>query len=521
MFDILDCTIRDGGYYTDWDFSDGFVEAYLGAIADLPISCIEIGYRSPPKTMYTGRYFHLSRADILAIRAAIRPDQQIALMFNQKDVGPEAVDRMLGDIADTVDLVRFACPPDAIGECLANASVVARHGIGCMINVMYLNTWLDRPEILAPIAGHADKVQAVALVDSYGSCFPDQVKQAVETVSGLLPQKIGFHGHDNLQLAFANSLAALEGGAAMLDATMLGMGRGAGNLRTETALVYREGLGTQANIRLDRLAKLLETMGEMQHAFGWGSNLPYLISGIAELKQADVMDWLGKRRYTPGSIVSALRSRSGIELETTEHPDIATLAGPWGTAGRDLVVIGGGESVPKHRQGIARFLAARQGLLVHSSLHHADQFPDVVQQLFCLPGQELARGRARRAEAVAEAGNATWVVSAPPRFPGSTPQTGPVVQVAPMEATDLDALGPVSDVTPLGLALGAAMALDVGRVMLVGFDGYENATAHEMDLMHDIRETLSAFRRARPEVELLSLTPTLYQLPVRSLYAEW
>ena len=57
---ILDCTLRDGGYYTNWDFDKQQVDQYLEACNDLPIDYIEIGYRSPVLKDYHGKYFYLS-----------------------------------------------------------------------------------------------------------------------------------------------------------------------------------------------------------------------------------------------------------------------------------------------------------------------------------------------------------------------------------------------------------------------------------------------------------------------------
>ena len=50
MVKILDCTLRDGGYYTNWDFKEDLVKSYLKSFDLLPIEYLEIGYRSPKKS---------------------------------------------------------------------------------------------------------------------------------------------------------------------------------------------------------------------------------------------------------------------------------------------------------------------------------------------------------------------------------------------------------------------------------------------------------------------------------------
>ncbi len=75
---ILDCTIRDGGYYTDWDFSNEFVEKYCKYINDLPIDIVEVGYISLPKNGYKGKYFYLSKKILSKIRSLLPQKKNIS-----------------------------------------------------------------------------------------------------------------------------------------------------------------------------------------------------------------------------------------------------------------------------------------------------------------------------------------------------------------------------------------------------------------------------------------------------------
>ena len=61
MTKILDCTIRDGGYYNNWDFTDEIFNKYIEATNNLPIHYIEIGYISKPSSIYKGKYFYLNK----------------------------------------------------------------------------------------------------------------------------------------------------------------------------------------------------------------------------------------------------------------------------------------------------------------------------------------------------------------------------------------------------------------------------------------------------------------------------
>src|SRR6266496_3825830 len=95
----------------------------------------------------------------------------------------------------------------------------------------------------------------VTVVDSAGGMLPNQVSAYIEVLAAGLDARIGFHGHNNLLLANANSLAAVQAGASIIDATLLGMGRGGGNAQTETMLVILEKAGYGTGINPLQVAK--------------------------------------------------------------------------------------------------------------------------------------------------------------------------------------------------------------------------------------------------------------------------
>lgn len=69
---ILDCTLRDGGYYTNWDFESSLVDTYLAAVNQLPIDYIEVGYRNKPQAEYMGQYGYCPISTLKHIRANIQ-----------------------------------------------------------------------------------------------------------------------------------------------------------------------------------------------------------------------------------------------------------------------------------------------------------------------------------------------------------------------------------------------------------------------------------------------------------------
>jgi len=114
---------------------------------------------------------------------------------------------------------------------------------------------------------------------------------------------------------------------------------------------------------------------------------------------------------------------------------------------------------------------------------------------------------------------AAVVVPTPPRVPGCLPEglSAPVAQASPFE-TGEGHFGPVSDSSPLALALGTALGLGARRCFLVGFDGYAMASAAEQELSREVQGVLDAFAAHPNGAELSSLTPTRYRVAQGSIH---
>jgi 4-hydroxy 2-oxovalerate aldolase len=511
---LLDCTLRDGGYYTAWDFPNRTVDAYLEAMSRLPVATVELGYCHPPGAEeYFGRYYFLTATTTAAARARLAGHQRLAVMLDEKSIAPSAVPALLAPHHGIVDLVRIAVAPDRLAHAVELATAISEAGFAVGVNVMYLSRYWDRVGELPGLAGVAEIAEAVSLVDSYGACYPDEVSTAVAGAVAALPDvAIGFHGHDNLGLAYANSLAAADAGATVIDATLTGMGRGPGNTAMELLLVQ---VAASANdfAEVDALDQGVRAMEELKERYRWGTNLAYMISGASGLPQKDVMDWLGKSRYSLTAIVRALGGRDAT-TDSTAHPEVP----PAPSADTEVLVIGGGQSVRDHLEAIAEYASTRDAVVLHANYRHLDLVPDFgPRQYVCIAGEAAAR----LPSPATLSHVAGLVVPSGVRYPGATPHTdaAPILQAEPFRAeADAGHLGPVPDTAPLSLALGTAIALGAGSVTLLGFDGYENATTAQQELTVETQEVIDAFRRSHPEVALTSGTRTRYAVPTVSIY---
>lgn len=515
MVQVLDCTLRDGGYYTNWDFEPETVRTYLSSIARLPITYVEIGYVNDPAEGYFGEYYFLTPEMLTSVRAVLRPDQKLVVMIDGKNYQPERLATLFGPIAHLVDLVRITVAPNALGHGVGLARALKDIGLKVGFNVMYLSTFQNDLSQIRTAFDESDSYESLALVDSYGGCLPSSVSALFRELREALPNKIiGFHGHDNMCLAFANTLAAIEGGADVVDGTFTGMGRGAGNLRTETALIHLAGQGGNEPLDYQALSSAVAPFEALRRVHEWGTNLPYMLSGANNLPQKDVMDWISKNRYSVHSIIQALQRQSGGDVDLQPYPELR----PDSFAAPCVLLIGGGPSVTRHLEAISRFVARTRPLVVFSSTRHLAHARRIGgTQLLCLPGHDAFRAGTHDHLG----GIAAVVVPTPPRVPGCLPGDVElsVFQAPALRMDQPGKIGPVSDTGPLGLALGATQALGTQTCYLAGFDGYEMASIAEQELSREVELALSLFRGANPGVTLRSLTPTRYRLDPMSVYS--
>ncbi len=507
---VLDCTFRDGGYYTNWDFEENLVSQYFQAISRAAVDTLEIGYVGNASGEYLGKFYYLTPEDCTFYKSQIRAEQKICVMINLKEFKPSEIAERFKPYVGKVDIVRMAVPPSQVKEANEIAVELQKFGFQVGLNLMYLSTYFNKVEsVIADI--DQSLYYCVSLVDSYGGCFPQQVKTAVAQAKEFLSVPVGFHGHNNVELAFANALASMEAGVDYLDSTITGMGRGAGNLKTEMIVSYLEAVGKGGASDLSALGALVERFEAMQKVFGWGSNLPYIISGLNSLPQKDVMDWLGKARYSTSAIVAALRSASSEQfVDQTVYPSL-----PSNRDDKPVLIVGGGQSVLQHLSAIKLFIAKSDATVLHSSLKNLAVLGEGSSlSLVCLPGHEVEKAP----DVIGK--NTAFIVQAAPRFKGTLPVElkERVYQTILFNQGADKKLGPVSDAGPLALALSAARDINSKSIYLVGFDGYSNATRSQQELATETQTLLDAYQLSGKVLKLVSLTPTSYSLSTDSVY---
>jgi 4-hydroxy 2-oxovalerate aldolase len=505
---LLDCTIRDGGYYTNWDFNQNLIEEYAITMENLPIDYIEVGYRSIALEGYYGKYFYCP-IYVLEELKKLMPSKKLAIILNEKDIRPEHLEDLLSPIKPFISLIRIAVDPKNIERAIILAKSIKKLGFELAFNVMYMSKWKDDASFLDSLKELDKTLNFFYMVDSYGGILPSETKEIIDLVRSKTSIPLGFHGHDNLHMGLINTITALNEGCVIVDSTITGMGRGAGNLKTELLLTYLESKG-KVTFDFNQLASLVSMFEELKLSHNWGTSLPYMFSGAHSLPQKDVMEWIGTNRYSLPSILTALKNKKLVVEDNIQLPlfnNSKTYA--------KAIIVGGGKSLNYNEKAIYRFLELNENIaLINVGLKSARTFSNVKNDKFiCLVGVE------NEEDIISITSNQTNIklIYGPfPRIMG-TSITSQATELLSSELNSISFTSGTND-SPFTIAAQLSIDLNVKDVFLVGFDGYNTTINKNQSLLE--KENQIIINDLGSKTNLFSLSPTKYDnVEVLSIYS--
>jgi 4-hydroxy 2-oxovalerate aldolase len=278
---VLDCTIRDGGLINNYQFSYDFVKAIYAATAAAGVDYMEIGKKLCESDEYTrekfGKWNFCDEDDIKQVVESYEGDYHpvLAVMY---DVGRVDTNSMLPVDQSVIGMIRTACYVADIDKGLDLVKRCKDQGYETTLNIMAPSAAIEKDLIegLQEINNVAE-VDYLYLVDSYGAFYSEQISAYIKLYNENAPDKaLGFHAHNNQQLAFSNTQQCIIEGINLLDATVNGIGRGAGNCNLELLLNFLK------NPKFDTgpVYKVIqEHMVPLREEIEWGFNDIYGISG--------------------------------------------------------------------------------------------------------------------------------------------------------------------------------------------------------------------------------------------------
>lgn len=281
----LDVTLRDGGNRNNFHFTAEHLQNILPMLDQSGIEFIEIGYRNgairPVPNL--GSAGMCSKPYLLQCKACIK-NAKIAVMAHPQNIDEVDLEELkeLG-----VSLLRICILKGEASVASDVVKLAQKLGFITSLNVIHVSYYseeeLDR--LVTELVHFGPDI--IYFADSNGCLFPEQVAAIYKRYTRLYATNFGFHAHDNLGLAQANTIAALDEGVQFIDFSLAGMGKGIGNLKTEFFTAYLHALG----IKKYNLEKLLRSSNYVRQVFNTdnaGIDFDEFTRGIFNLSTADL-----------------------------------------------------------------------------------------------------------------------------------------------------------------------------------------------------------------------------------------
>ena len=278
---VVDATIRDGGLCNDFRFDDKFVKDLYEANVKAGVDYMEFGYKASKEIFDEkdfGKWKFCNDADIRKIVGDNKTRLKIAVMA---DVGRTDFEKDIIPKKDSpIDLIRIATYINTIPAAIEMIEDCAKKGYETTINIMAVSKARTEDIVTALVILGQSPVNAFYIVDSYGALYPEESRKLAElycSIADKYNKALGVHAHNNQQLAFANTIEAMTQGVSYLDATVDGMGRGAGNCALELLLGFLK----NPKYKVTPILKIIEehTHKLKEDGVKWGYDIPYMLTG--------------------------------------------------------------------------------------------------------------------------------------------------------------------------------------------------------------------------------------------------
>lgn len=529
---ILDCTLRDGGYYCDWIYSKNLVSDYLNTMASSGIDFVEIGLRSNVSNKFLGPFAYCSEDFLKTLN--IPKNLKLGVMINASEYISDgqanltALKKMFVEKSQSAAcLVRIAAH---LYEIPATIPLIKEfHSMGYLVGLNLMQTGGKSVEEIVNtinLVKDLKELEVLYFADSLGNMRPEDVHETTKLFLKHWPKEIGIHTHDNMGMALSNSLEAVRSGVTWVDGTVLGMGRGAGNVRTEYLLLEAQ-QRNWGDFHPDALFPLVQgPFTALQKKYEWGTNLMYYISAQYKIHPTYVQTLLSEHNYSSDRLLEILKKLSSKESSSYSSKKLneaiafgsVDCSGNWNPAidikSDSVFVIGAGDSIEEHLEAVSSFIKRKKiptlslninrfldpGLISYFIASHPlrilfdiEKYKKLAKPL--VAPLELLKGSSKTDMGGVEIKNLGIKITADEMSCGN---------------------GVVSIPNPLALmyTLSLLSSTSVKTIYLAGFDGYTKGDNRN----EEVQAAFDLFQKKYPNITLISLTPTSFKLKQGSIY---
>tara|TARA_B110000503_G_C7120882_1_gene402475 strand:- start:46 stop:1650 length:1605 start_codon:yes stop_codon:yes gene_type:complete len=527
----LDCTFRDGGYYNNWQFSNEIVKEYLDTMSKISINFIELGFRSIKKNDFKGPNWYTTDDYLSSLK--IPKNLKIGVMINCSEFISNKKDYkfLLNKIfkdkkSSRLDFIRIAAHSNEIEFTSKICDHLKSKGYLVGINLMQISEVSDLhlEKVLNTVSRCKPFVFYIA--DSLGCINEKEIQTKIETIKKKWNGNIGIHAHNNLGKALSNTVFAVENGVNFLDSTITGMGRGPGNAETE--YLYLELQEKKVN-KAKSILPLLNLQNDyfipLKKKYNWGPNPYYYLSGKLRIHPTYVQEMLSikleseemlkvlnelkfiGRKYDPNLIKSVFQK------------PIKENKGNWSPIknfkGKEVLLLSHGEATQEYKFAIEKYIVEKKPIVLALNNQVSINKNLISYYVSCNPLK---------------------IISKLNFFKKMNKQ---IIMPMSFITSELDKKISKSNILDFGVglmensfkfsnysvtipklyniayALGVATSGQASRILLAGFDGYQDG-----DIRNKIvDEIFFKYSHSKKSLPIISITPTIYNFKSVSVYA--
>ena len=528
--EVLDCTLRDGGYYNNWDFSLDLVREYLKSISKSGIKIIELGFRSFPSKSFRGSNWYTTENYINSLN--IPKNLKIAVMVNASEI----INRKNLEISvkklfikknfSKISLVRVAFHLNELDSTLKIAKVLKNLGYKVGLNLMQISE-INQKE-LTSVSKKINQVnpEVFYFADSLGSLDPSRVKIIIQTIRANWKGDIGIHAHDNLGKAILNTKEAIISGVKWTDCTITGMGRGPGNTQTENFLVELQNSFNKKFHILPILNLIKNYFKDLKVKYGWGTNTYYYLAGLNGIHPTYIQEMLSTK-FEDAEILAAIHqlknsggSRYNVDLVRSEfQKNLRLNIGTWSPIlqikKKEVLLIASGPKAKDYKSEIETYIKNKKPyvIAVNTDIKIEKKLIDIYAA--CNPLKLIANTEDYK--------NLKSPLAIPKTLINNSIKKklnkikifnfGVGLEHNTFKFNKNGATMP--RLFTLVYALSIATSGQAERILLAGFDGYGNNDIRTKTI-DELLHLYSSSTGSRP---LLAVTPTTYSINSTSIYA--
>jgi 4-hydroxy 2-oxovalerate aldolase len=529
---ILDCTFRDGGYYTNWDFDEQLVLKYLAAISSAKVDIVEIGFRFMSQSKSLGPFAYCSDDFLKSLNLPSGIDYAVMInasdLINYVDGIDKAVNILFSEKQySPIDIVRIAAHSKDLEGCKKIANELKALGYRVFLNIMQISS--IEPTSISDLARNINfwnSIEVFYFADSLGNMESDSVAIIINAIRKEWDGPIGIHTHDNKNQALSNSMKAIECGVTFVDATILGMGRGAGNARMEALLVeiISKDLGKYNPDSI--LPLVLNDFSELKNKYKWGPNIYYYLSAVHGIHPTYIQEMSGDKRYDTDQILSAINflKSTGASFYNFENMIKALSAskgsemGSWSAKNwaraKDVLIVGSGPSTKLYLDDLIKYIKKNKPVVLCLNINDVLPKELVTAYIACHQSRILIESGSYsdlKKPIILPLNNLPIELK---ELLKNTDVLNYGLKIQEGKFKILDKGCILEKSLALNYALSLASAGGAKSVLLTGIDGYEKSDPRQIAMVKSIEK----YKNLSNSIPIYALTPTTYPIEDKSIY---